>query len=104
MGKVNAQMQPAQVMKTMQDFERENAKMNMKEELMDDALSAALDHSDDEAEEDAIVNQVLDEIGIEINDKLSQAPVAKDALTAETSKANKLTDSDLEAQLAKLKM
>lgn len=38
MGKVNAQMQPAQVMKTMQDFERENAKMNMKEELMDDAL------------------------------------------------------------------
>ncbi len=103
MGKVNAQMQPGQVMKTMQDFDRENMKMNMKEEMMDDALSSALDHSDDVEEQDAVVNQVLDEIGIEITDKLSRAPAARNTSLAEGG-AKKLTDSDLEAQLAKLKM
>lgn len=33
MGKVNDQMKPMQIMKTMQDFEKENAKMDMKEEI-----------------------------------------------------------------------
>lgn len=92
---------------------------------MDDALSSALDHSDDEEEQDAVINQVLDEIGIEITGKvrfvlqcdvrllivfdfrqLANAPSAgRDSLGATASKQNnKLTDSDLEAQLAKLKM
>lgn len=30
---MNAQIKPQQIMKTMQDFEKENAMMNMKEEL-----------------------------------------------------------------------
>lgn len=71
---------------------------------MDDALASALDQSDDEEEQDAIVTQVLDEIGIEINDKLSKAPVAsRGTFEAEQSK-KKMTDSDLEAMLAKIKM
>lgn len=70
---------------------------------MDDALSSALDHSDDEEEQDAVVNQVLDEIGIEMSGKLANAPVARHQI-GESTKSNKLTDSDLEAQLAKLKM
>lgn len=103
MSTVNRQMDPAQVAKSMQEFEKENTKMEMKEEMMDDALASALDHSEDEAEEDAVVNQVLDEIGIEITGKLAAAPsAAKDSLNP--SKDKKLTDSDLEAQLAKLKM
>jgi len=103
MSAVNRQMNPGEVMRTMQNFEKENAKMDMKEELLDDALASALDHSEDEAEEDAVVNQVLDEIGIEISGKLAEAPsAAKDSL-ATTSK-NKMTDSQLEDQLAKLKM
>lgn len=68
------------------------------------SVGAALDHSDDEEEQNAVVAQVLDEIGIEITDKLSKAPVARGALAAEGSKAKGLSDSDLEAQLAKLKM
>ena len=107
MGKVNEALNPMQVMKSMQDFERENAKMSMKEEIMDDALSSALDQSDDEEEQDAIVTQVLDEIGIEINDKLMKAPAAATSALpglVSTSKAKKLSDSDIEAQLAKLKM
>jgi hypothetical protein len=33
MGKVNAQLKPQQIMKTMQDFEKENTMMSMKEEM-----------------------------------------------------------------------
>ena len=105
-------MDPSQVAKTMQDFEKENSKMEMREEMskyqkfiqfnrvtffvpVDDALASALDHSDDEAEQDAVVNKVLDEIGIEISGKLAEAPAAK---------GGKITDSEIEAQLAKLKI
>ena len=33
MSQMNAQIQPQQIMKTMQDFEKQNEMMNMKEEL-----------------------------------------------------------------------
>jgi charged multivesicular body protein 2B len=102
MGVVNRQMNAGQIMKTMQDFEKENAVMGMKEEVMDDALASALDHSEDEAEEDAVVNQVLDEIGIEIKGKLAAAPSANKASL--TSGKDRVTDSELEEQLAKLKL
>ena len=104
MAAVNRQMNPAQVMKSMRDFEQENAKMDMKGELMDDALASALDHSDDEAEEDAVVTQVLDEIGIDITGKLSAAPVAKRTGLEAPATSRKITDAELEAQLARLKM
>lgn len=104
MAAVNRQMNPAQVMKSMQDFEQENAKMDMKGELMDDALASALDHSDDEAEQDAVVTQVLDEIGIDISGKLSAAPAAKRTGLEAPTTSRRITDEELEAQLARLKM
>lgn len=33
MSQMNAQIKPQQIMKTMQDFEKQNEMMNMKEEL-----------------------------------------------------------------------
>lgn len=33
MGKINEQIKPQQILKTMQDFEKENTKMSMKEEM-----------------------------------------------------------------------
>ncbi|XP_053207332.1 charged multivesicular body protein 2b-like [Panonychus citri] len=102
---VNAQTNTGQIIKTMQDFERENTKMEMKEELIDETLNAILDNSGDEAEEDAVISQVLDEIGIEITGKLAEAPVARGAIGAGSSKAKdkQMTDEELEAQLARLK-
>lgn len=107
MADVNRQMNPAQVMQSMQNFEKETATMDMKGELMDDALSSVLDHSDDEAEQDAVVTQVLDEIGIDISGKLAAAPVARSKLPAQataSSTSRKITDAELEAQLARLNM
>jgi len=105
MGKVNAQLKPQQIMKTMQDFEKENTMMAMKEEMIDDTLSSVLDESGDEEEQDEIVTKVLDEIGIEITGKLANAPEVRGEVGSQTNKSkSKFSDSEIEAQLAKLKM
>jgi len=103
MGAVNRDMNPLGIAKTMQDFEKENAKMGMTEEIIDDSLSAVLDESGDEDEEDAVINQVLDEIGIEISGKMATAPSALRGDLGESSKARLPTDEEIERQLAMLK-
>nr|XP_054752657.1 charged multivesicular body protein 2b-like [Lytechinus pictus] len=100
MGAMNKQMDPQKVMKTMQQFQVESSKMEMKEELMDDVLDDILGGSDEE-EEDAIVNQVLDEIGIEVSGKLADAPGYKGALPSKVSESQ-AKDKALEEQLARL--
>ncbi|CAG2101109.1 unnamed protein product, partial [Medioppia subpectinata] len=102
MGQMNAQLKPQQIMKTMQDFEKENQMMSMKDEMIEDTLNGILDESGDEEEQDALVAQVLDEIGIEITGKMANAPMPSRELGS-TSKS-KVSDSEIEAQLAKLKM
>ena len=41
---MNAQIKPQQIMKTMQDFEKQNDMMNMKEELSMNNSRLAIDH------------------------------------------------------------
>ena len=60
MGDMNKLMDPQKTAQTMQQFERENAKMEMTEEVMNDALDDILNESGDEEEQDAIVTQVCD--------------------------------------------
>ncbi|XP_033095943.1 charged multivesicular body protein 2b-like [Anneissia japonica] len=99
MGAMNKQMSPQQIAQTMQNFERESAKMAMTEEIMDDTLEDLLTESGDEEEQEAIVTQVLDEIGIEVSGKLSEAPSAHKGSLAESNAAK---DAELEAKLANL--
>ena len=105
MTNMNKMMNPAQVAKTMQDFDMANTKMGMTEELMNDALDDIMTESGDEEEQDAIVAQVLDEIGIEMSGKVNAAPsAARGTLGAETiSKKNKEADDEIERMLAQLK-
>lgn len=106
MGNMNKVMKPQDVMKNMQAFERESAKLGMSEEMMNDTLDDILNESGDEEEQDAIVNQVLDEIGIEISGKMAATPGAEKGAVggAEATKAPGLSDSDIEKQLEMLKM
>ena len=47
---------------------------NLKEfDFSDDVMG----DEDDEEESDAIVNQVLDELGLQLNDKIGDAPIGK---------------------------
>lgn len=102
MQQMNKVMDPQKTAKMMQEFERENAKMGMTEEMISDTLDDILTESGDEEEQDAIVNQVLDEIGIEISGKIADAPSAHRGKLGESSKS-KVTDDDIERQLAALK-
>lgn len=63
-----------------------------------------LNESGDEEESDQIVSQVLDEIGIEMSGKMSNVPSAlKDTIGSASNSTNKLSEKDIEAQLARLR-
>ena len=67
---------------------------------------------EDEEESDAIVNQVLDELGLQLNDKLGDVPVAAGSLAPAGAAKNKTAvaaggadddDADLQARLDDLR-
>uniref|UniRef100_A0A8B9GVG2 Charged multivesicular body protein 2b n=1 Tax=Astyanax mexicanus TaxID=7994 RepID=A0A8B9GVG2_ASTMX len=103
---VNKKMDPQKTMQTMQNFQKETAKMEMTEEMMNDTLDDLFEDSGDEEESQDIVNQVLDEIGIEISGKMAHAPSAgrknPTAAAASTSKADGISDEEIERQLRAL--
>merc|ERR1711993_54277 len=101
MGQMNKMVDPQKMAKTMMEFERENAKMEMTEETMNDALDDILTESGDEDEEQSVINQVLDEIGIEIAAKVSDAPSAPKNKVK--TNATSEEDKEIEAMLEKLK-
>lgn len=71
--KMNNVAKPEKLMKTMQEYEREMEKANIKEEMMDDVLGE-LDDEGQELEDD-IVNQVLEEAGANMLQGLDSAPM-----------------------------
>lgn len=100
---VNKKMDPQKTMQTLQNFQKETAKMDMTEEMMNDTLDEIFDGSDDEEESHDIVSQVLDEIGIEISGKMAHAPSAgRKQPSAATSKADGISDEEIERQLKAL--
>ncbi|XP_042351001.1 charged multivesicular body protein 2Ba [Plectropomus leopardus] len=100
---VNKKMDPQKTLKTMQDFQKENMKMDMTEDMINDTLDEIFDGSGDEEESQDIVNQVLDEIGIEISGKMGRAPAAGKSLPgAASSKQATITDDEIEKQLRAL--
>ncbi|MGH0126825.1 UNVERIFIED_CONTAM: hypothetical protein FKN15_035166 [Acipenser sinensis] len=100
---VNKKMDPQKTLQTMQNFQKENMKMEMTEEMLNDTLDEIFNESGDEEESQDIVNQVLDEIGIEISGKMVNAPSAsKNLPSASTSKAATISDEEIERQLKAL--
>ncbi|XP_051559573.1 charged multivesicular body protein 2b-like [Myxocyprinus asiaticus] len=100
---VNKKMDPKKTMQTLQNFQKETAKMDMTEEMMNDTLDEIFEDSGDEEESQDIVNQVLDEIGIEISGKMAHAPsTGRKTPTASKSKADGISDEEIERQLKAL--
>jgi hypothetical protein len=75
---MNRSMNLPQIQKIMSDFERESATMDMREEMMSDAVDDVMDEGleDEEEEGDKILRQVLDEIGVDLSQKLTDAPTS----------------------------
>jgi len=104
MSSMNQMIKPAEMAKTMKQFEMEAAKLGMTDELVSDTLDDILNESGDEEESNEIVQKVLDEIGIDISGKLAAAPHPGSQLgEAAASKSKLPTDEEIEAQLAKLR-
>uniref|UniRef100_H3B3A6 Charged multivesicular body protein 2B n=1 Tax=Latimeria chalumnae TaxID=7897 RepID=H3B3A6_LATCH len=100
---VNKKMDPQKTLQTMQNFQKENMKMEKTEKKVNDTLDEIFEDSGDEEESQGIVNQVLDEIGIEISGKMANAPSAAKGLpSASTSKASTISDEEIERQLRAL--
>jgi division protein CdvB (Snf7/Vps24/ESCRT-III family) len=70
MGQMNRRMNLPSLQKIMQEFERQNEKMELVSEVMGDAIDDALEGDEEEEETEDLVNQVLDEIGIDINSEV----------------------------------
>lgn len=112
MGSMNKQMKLPEIQKIMMEFEKQSEIMDMKGEMMEDAIDDVMGDEEDEDESDAIVNQVLDELGLQLNDKLGDAPVGTGTLASTTANKNKTAvaagatdddDADLQARLDDLR-
>merc|ERR1711899_398685 len=112
MGSMNKQMKLPEIQKIMMEFEKQSEIMDMKGEMMEDAIDDVMGDEDEEEESDAIVAQVLDELGLQLNDKLGDVPVATGSLAPAAANKNKTAvaagatdddDADLQARLDDLR-
>lgn len=72
MAAMNRQTNLPAMQKIMNDFEREDAMMDMKQEMMSDAVDEVMDDAveDEESEGDEILKKVLDEIGVDLSQQV----------------------------------
>jgi len=84
MASMNRGMNLPAIQRIMTEFEKESSMMDMKEEMMSDAVDDVMDDEleDEEEEGDKILRQVLDEIGVDLSQKLTDAPSGLAAVSA----------------------
>ena len=72
MGAMNKGLNLPAIQRIMQDFEKENAMMDMKESVMSDVVDDVMndDLEDEEEEGDKILKEVLDEIGVDLSQQV----------------------------------
>ncbi|XP_062206165.1 vacuolar protein sorting-associated protein 2 homolog 3-like [Phragmites australis] len=100
MGALNKQMEPSKQMKTMQEFQKQSAQMDMT--MMADSIDNILDDDQTEEETEELANQVLDEIGIDIASQLSSVP--KGRIAGKNVQADESSElEELEKRLSALK-
>ena len=106
MSTANGAMNIQQTTKIMQQFQRENERLAVKEEMMDEALMDAFDSEGVEEEAENVTNQVLAELGIEMDSQMvglnapsSKLPAKDEQLSQEEADALDSVLPDLHARL-----
>jgi len=104
MSSANTAVDATEMAKIMNQFQRENEVMAVRQEMMDDALTDAFDADGVEEEADEVTGQVLAELGVEMDKNFVglSAPSAQPAnATATTAEEEALSDAlpDLKARL-----
>jgi charged multivesicular body protein 2A len=103
MSKMNQKMNVPAMQRIMQDFERQNEMMGMKEEMMNEAIDEVMDFEENEEEEtEELVNKIMDEVTMDFREKVG---VADSAIGQPAPAMQQETEEDkaLEARLAALK-
>jgi len=104
MGTANSAMDIKATNKILQEFQRENERLTVKQEIMDEALIDAFDTDEVEEEAEQLTNQVLAELGVEMDSQMVglQAPMVKpqaEQLAQEEADALDSVLPDLSARL-----
>lgn len=108
MNKLNKTMNLPELNKIMAEFMKQNEMMNMKSDMISDTIDDTFDSVEDENETKNIVSQVLDELGIQMNENLSNVPdrqINNNNTTQQDniqSNTNKQEEDSLEVRMAKL--
>ena len=98
MAKTNKAVDVQKLQQTMQEFEKQNAVMDMTEEMMNDTMDNVLDDENDEEEGEEILAQVMDEIGIEFSTKAAAVPKGRLPTQAQQEE-----EDNIEARMSALK-
>lgn len=106
MATANKVMNVKETTKIMQQFQKENERLAVKEEMMDEALMDAFDSEGVEEEAEQVTAQVLAELGVEMDSKMvglnapsSNLPAKEAQLTQEEADALDSVLPDLHARL-----
>jgi charged multivesicular body protein 2A len=71
MASMNRGLNLPAIQRIMNEFERENSMMDMKEDMMSDAVDVMDEDENEEEEGDKILKEVLDEIGVSLSQQVS---------------------------------
>eukprot|EP00056_Hartaetosiga_gracilis_P018095 m.9638 g.9638 ORF g.9638 m.9638 type:complete len:211 (+) comp6388_c0_seq2:209-841(+) len=101
MTNMNQQVNPQQLMQTMEKFNAETMKMDMGEEILDDAFESMFEGEEEEC--DDLVGQIFTEVGLDITGKMNAVPTTPvQSQQTSTPTATKTEEDDLLARLAML--
>lgn len=87
---MNRQMNLPQIQRIMSEFEKQSDIMDMKEEMMSEAIDDVIGDEEDEEESDVVVTQILDELGVQLNQKLGELPMANSTIATKDKAGNKV--------------
>jgi hypothetical protein len=97
---MNKEMERANVMANLKEFERANQQMELKGEMMDDLLDGCFDDPEADGEVDSIIAEVTGEIALDASATMNSAGPIPNAAPVS---AHDTAQDDFEARLAQLK-
>ena len=103
MQSINADMNPAQMMNVMKEFNKEMEKAGIQSDMMMDGMDMMAD-AGEEAEAEDVYNGILGELSLEYKVGQPAVPTTTIAAAAPAEEVKEDANDELEARLAALKM
>lgn len=102
--RVNGYLKVTSLNKSINEYQKENNEVSLKEEMLDDLFETFDYDSEMVAEEDELVTKVLEGMGIQMNAKLDDIPSPGELPKVHVNHINHVDVSDLEVRLNNLRL